>query len=220
MNQTKLILSVGVVALALVPAASAAPKPPKAPAPTGNPTLLAAPNPVVAGRILTLSGNLSGAKNSGKAVNLFADGFPYDTFVKVGSATTNANGDYQLTLKPTLNTRYQARQGANQSALVTVLVRPAVSLKLSDYTPRRGQRVRFSGRVCPQHDGTTLAIQRRSGGRYKTIARTTLAHIAGSTCSSFRRTLRIRSTGRFRAVIAAHADHATGLSRSRVARVH
>jgi hypothetical protein len=220
MNRTAPALSVVAVLLALAPAAAAAPKPPKPPKPTGNPTLLAAPNPVVAGRTLTLSGKLSGANNSGKTVNLFADPFPFDSFTNVGSATTNANGDYQLTLKPILNTRYQARQGANQSALVTVLVRPAVSLKLSDYTPKRGQRVRFSGRVCPEHDGASLSIQRRSGGKYRTVARTTLRDVAGSTCSSYRRSLRVRRDGRYRAVIGTHSDHATGLSRSRVANAH
>jgi hypothetical protein len=80
--------------------------------------------------------------------------------------------------------------------------------------------VRFSGRVCPQHDGSAISIQRRSHGTYRTIAHATLKHVAGSTCSSYRRTLRIHRDGRFRAVLARHADHATGLSRPRVARVH
>jgi hypothetical protein len=104
--------------------------------------------------------------------------------------------------------------------VVTVLVRPKVSLKLSDYTPRRGRRVRFSGRVCPQHDGSTLAIQRRYSTAYRTVRRTTLRDVSGSTCSSYRRTFRVKRDGRYRAVIGRHADHAAGISRSRLADVH
>jgi len=169
---------------------------------------------------VTLSGKLKGANNSGVTVNLFSDPYPFATAAPDGSATTNAAGDYQLTRRPKVNTRYQTRKGAEQSAVVQVLVRPAVSLKLSDYTPRRGQRVRFSGRVCPQHDGSSLSIQRHYSTGYRTVARTTLKDIVGSTCSSYRRTFRVRRDGRFRAVIGKHADHATGLSRSRVEHVH
>jgi hypothetical protein len=218
MNKTTLALSAAVAALGVVPFTADAAKPP--PSPSGNLTLAGAPNPVRFGSELTLSGKLSGNKNSGATVNLFADPFPYDSFTKAGSATTNLNGDYQLTQKPVVNTRYQARKGGEQSAIVTVLVRPAVSLALSDYTPKRGQRVRFSGRVCPQHDGSGLSIQRRYSSGYRTVARTTLKDIVGSTCSSYRRTFRVNRDGRYRAVIGAHADHATGISRSRVARVH
>jgi hypothetical protein len=218
MTPTKIALFLGLATLALGPLAAAdAAKPPKQP---GNLSLSAAPNPVKYGGQVTFSGKLTGPNNSGQTVNLFSDPFPYGNFAAAGSATTNANGDYQLGLKPTVNTRYEARKGGEKSSVVTVLVRPAVSLKLSDYTPRRGQRVRFSGRVCPQHDGSSLSIQRHYSTGYRTVARTTLKDIVGSTCSSYRRTFRVRRDGRFRAVIGSHADHATGLSRSRVEHVH
>ena len=189
---------------------------------TGNLTLTATPNPVVSGRTLTLSGKLTGQNNSGQVVNIFADPFPFadNGFTPAGGPTTNATGDYQLTLKPTINTRYQARRGNEASGIVNVLVRPAVSLRLSDYTPKRAQRVAFAGRVCPQHDGSRLSIQRRYSTGYRTVARTTLKDIAGSTCSSYRRVFRVYRDGRFRAVIGSHADHATGVSRSRVANAH
>lgn len=221
MNRTTLALSAAVAALGVVPFAADAAKPPKPPySLPGKLTLVAAPNPVKFGRSVTLSGKLSGPNSSGKVVNIFADPFPYDTSTKVASPTTNAKGDYSTTQKPTVNTRYQARQGGEQSAVVTVLVRPAVSLRLSDYTPKRGQRVRFRGRVCPQHDGSRLSIQRRYRTGYRTIRKTTLRDIPGSTCSSYRKTIRIFRDGRFRVVIRAHSDHARGVSPSRVARVH
>lgn len=204
----------------MAPLAADAAKPPKAPKAPGNLTLAASPNPVRYGRSVTLSGRLNGPKNANQAVNVFADPYPYATLNKVASASTNATGDYSLTQKPTKNTHYQARQGANQSAVVTVLVRPTVSLRLSDYTPKRGQRVRFSGRVCPQHDGSTLAIQRRYSTGYRTVRRATLRDIPASICSSYRRTFRVYRDGRYRAVIGSHADHAAGISSSRLANVH
>ena len=222
MNRTRLALALGSAALAVTPMtaeAAKAPKPPK-PGAGGKLTLAATPNPVKYGSAVTLSGKLNGANNNGQAVTLQADPFPFDVFKNVASATTNATGDYQATQKPTVNTRYLAKQGSNTTAPVTVLVRPRVSLRLSDYTPKRGQRVSFSGRVCPQHDGSTLLIQRRFSTGYRTVAKTRLRDIPGSTCSSYKRTLRIYRDGRFHTAIAAHADHASGVSASRVANAH
>src|SRR3954463_6785120 len=221
MNRTTLARSAAVAALGVVPFAAHAAKPPKPPKSSpGNLTLAATPNPVKFGRSVTLSGKLTGPNNSGKPVSLLADPFPYNTFTKVTTASTSATGDYSTTQKPSVNTRYQGSQGGNQSGIITVLVRPAVSLRLGDYAPKRGQRVLFSGRVCPQHDGASLSIQRRYRRGYRTIRKTTLRDVPGSTCSSYRKTLRVFRDGRFRTVIGSHADHAKGISRSRVARVH
>ncbi len=187
--------------------------------PTGKLSLNAQPNPVLSGRTVTLTGKLTGANNSGQKVTLRSDPFPFDMFGDVGTATTDANGDFTFAQKPKLNTRYVARSGPDESAPVTVAVQPRVGLRLSDYTPRRGQSVRFFGRVCPQHNGSTLAIQRRFSTGYRTVRRATLRAIPGSGCSSWTRTLRVRRTSRYRAVIGAHADHIRGVSRTRVARV-
>jgi hypothetical protein len=219
MNKTKIIIALGLAALGLVPAAAAAPKPPK-PGPGSTLSIAAKPSPVVFGRSTLVAGKLVGTNVAGQTVTLRSDPFPFDKLSNAGTVVTNATGDYAFTQKPTVNTRYQTRVGSVQSAIITVLVRPAVSLRLSDYTPKRGQRVRFAGRVCPERDGAVLAIQRRSSGKYKTIAHATLKDIPGTPCSSYRRTLHIHRDGRFRAVIARGSDHATGLSHPRVARVH
>lgn len=182
-------------------------------------SLIATPNPVLSGRDLSLSGRLTGEKIADQKVTLRSDPFPFDGFGNAGNATTNASGDFLLVQKPNVNTRYQARKGQAESAIVTVLVRPSVSLRLSDSTPSVGQRVRFSGRVCPEHDGTSVAIQRRSGGRFRTVRRAVLRDVAGSGCSSYRRVLRVARDGRFRTVIAGHPDHARGVSAARRANV-
>jgi hypothetical protein len=219
MNLKAAAFGLGAIALAIGPTATVAAKPPK-PGPGSTLSIAAKPSPVVFGRSTLVSGRLVGSNAAGQTVTLRFDPFPFDKFSNAGTIVTSATGDYAFTQKPAVNTRYQTRVGNVRSAIITVLVRPAVSLHLSDSTPKRGQRVRFSGRVCPQHDGSALSIQRRSHGKYRTIAHATLKHVAGSSCSSYRRTLRIRRDGRFRAVLARHADHATGLSRPRVARVH
>jgi hypothetical protein len=186
---------------------------------SGNLTLAAQPATIVLGRSTTLSGKLTGSNNSGRQVTLRSDPFPFGSFDNAGTATTNAQGDYSLTQAPSANTRYQARSGNEESAIVTVLVRPTVSLRLSDPTPARGQRVRFSGRVCPEHDGSRVALQRRTRTGFRTVARATLRDIAGSTCSRYGRGMRVSRDGTYRAVIRGHVDHATGISRRRRANV-
>ncbi|HZI91580.1 MAG TPA: hypothetical protein VFD31_08130 [Thermoleophilaceae bacterium] len=219
MKRSTALAAAALATACAIPATAPAQKPPK-PAPGAvSLTLGAAPNPVLAGRILTLSGRLTADKMANQKVDLTSDPFPFDKLGKAGTATTNAAGDFQLIQRPTANTRYQARKGQGESAIVTVLVRPRVGLRLSDSTPSAGQRVRFSGRVCPEHDGTTMAIQRRSGGRFKTIRRTVLRDVPGSTCSSYRHLLRVRADGSYRTVIRGHADHARGASPVRSANV-
>jgi len=207
MRRTTVLATVALATAAILPATvGAAPKPP------ATLTLSAAPNPVVAGGNLTLTGKLTDDKLADQKITLLSDPFPFDTFTPAGTAMTNATGDFSLIQRPTVNTRYQARKGGTETAIVTVLVRPKVGLRLSDSTPAAGQRVRFAGRVCPEHDGTNVAIQRRSGGRFKTIRRVTLRDVPNSTCSSYRRVIRVRADSSYRTVIGGHADHARGVS--------
>jgi hypothetical protein len=200
-----------------VPAAVTAQKPPKQP---GHLSLSAAPNPVKFGASVTISGKLTGPSKPGKEVTVSEDPFPYDGFTRVGTASVDSQGDYSFARSPTVNTRYQARQGGLESEIVTATVSPRVTLRVGDRTPAAGKRVRFSGRVCPQHDGTSLAIQRRSAAKRWRTVRRVVAGDAGDQCSIYSRRVRVRRDGVYRTLFAADADHAAAASRARRIDVH
>ena len=172
------------------------------------------------GGSVTLSGKLTGAKINGRNVRVEQDPFPVGGFDNAGSATTNASGDWSLVVKPTSTTRYRAGVGKADSPALDVLVRPSLTLKLSDRTPRRGQKVRFSGQVCPEHDTVGIQLQRRSKSGWRTVASPVLADVPGAPCSSFARRLRVRRDGAYRVRFPGDADHAAGNSRVRRANAH
>jgi len=190
----------------------------------GNLSLGADPNPVVFGRTAALAGRLTGPNNSGQTITLQRDRFPYEgTFVTGATATTNSAGYFSFTGRPPVNTRYRVRRGGVLGPTVTVGVRIRVSRRVSDATPRRGQRIRFRGRACPQHDGALVGIQRFSGTlrRYRTIRRTRLRNIVGSRCSRYSRRFRVFRDGTYRVKVRTpHGDHLSGFSRRRRIDVH
>jgi hypothetical protein len=207
--------------IALVAAAGAsAQKPPKPPKQPHGLSLAATPNPVKFGRSVTLVGRLTGPSKSSKTVSLWEDPFPFDHFTNVATASSDAQGDVSFQRSPAVNTNYQARQGGVESSTVTVSVSPRLSLRVSDRTPAAGKRVRFSGRICPQHDGTSLKIQRRvAPKKWRTVRRVTTTD-AGEECSTYARRLRVRRDRVFRTFFAADQDHAAAASRRRRIDVH
>jgi hypothetical protein len=158
-----------------------------------NITIGATPTTIKFGKSATLSGKLTGS---------------------------NTSGEWTFGVTPTANTRYRARSGNADSKTVDVLVRPAIRLRLSDRTPAKGQRVRFFGRLCPEHDGLHVALQRRFGHQWRTLRRPELKDIPGSTCSKYSKRLRVRRDSAYRTRFLGDADHTAGNSRVRVARVH
>jgi hypothetical protein len=211
---TVLVLSVA------VPAAVTAQKPPKQPKQAGQLSLSGAPNPVKFGKSVTISGKLTGPGKANKDVTLSEDPFPVDDLTRVGTATVDDQGNYSFVRSPTVNTRYQTRQGGLESEILTVSVSPRVSLRVGDRTPAAGKRVPFSGRVCPQHDGASLAIQRRRAPkRWRTVAQVVAAD-AGDECSTYSRRRRVRRDGVYRTFFSGDADHAAASSRARRIDVH
>jgi hypothetical protein len=211
-------------ATALVPIAVAgAAKPPRA----GQLTLGASVKVITFGQRDVLSGQLQGSKAAGITVDLQQQPAPFTSgFKNVAGASvkTDASGKFSFTVQPGLTTRYRAVAKASPTTMspeLTLPVRFRVTLRLSDYTPRRGQRVRFSGVTAPAHDGALVNIQRRiSTGRWRTVRQTTLKHAATGDRSTYSTRIRIRSTARYRSRVLHDSLHATGTSRSKRARVH
>ena len=214
------------IAAAGAPAAKPPPKPPKPPGGGANAiTLAAKPNPLSFGGFVTLSGRLTGSSNGGTTVTLQADPYPFadNDFTDKGTKVTAANGSYSFAQAPGLNTRYRVVASTSPkvtSPVVTVSVSYRVGLSVSDSTPRRGTRVRFSGSVGPRKDGSTAFIQkRRSDGRFATVARATLT--AGTaTRSVYSKRLLVSSSGIYRVRVSGDVSHVAGNSRTRTLTVH
>ena len=208
-------IALAATGLTVVPIADGA----KPPTQNKSLTVAAAPNPVVFGRVISVSGRLSGSNHAGQTVSLQSDPYPYDRYAAVGTAVTGSHSDVAFSQRPQVNTRYKLRQGPTESIVLNVLVRYRVSLGVSDSTPLAGRRVRFSGRACPTHDGGAVAIQRRtSTGAWRTAKRTTLR--SATRCSTYAARLRVRRDATYRTAVAGDAGHARGISAPRRIDVH
>ena len=209
----RLIAAAAIALLLVIAATSQAQKPPKA----GSVTLKASADSVTYSTPVTLTGKVKGAK-AGVVVSLERRAADATAFVPAGTATTDGTGSYTFTQRPAKSSVFRATAATTPpatSADTPVAVAPLVGLKVSDATPRKGQRVRFSGTVRPQHDGTRVAIQRKKADGTWATVKTAVLRDAGSAFSRYSKRFRIRRTSTYRTVIAAHADHAEGVSRER-----
>jgi hypothetical protein len=215
-RRAALLGAIGALAVALVAGALAsAAKPPKPPKPkpppgggAGQLSISASPGVVVFGNGSTVSGQLSGVPSAvGTALTLDQAPYPFRSFNRLATGTTGGGGAYSFAVTPSSNTRYRVTAQTSPpttSAEVDVLVKMRVSIRAS------GSRV--SGLVSPAHDGDPIALQRRVGHGYRTVAARRLAD-AGTAHSSYRFT--VHRAGVYRTRVPADADHLTGTSSSR-----
>ena len=188
-----LLAAATIAAALLISATGLAQKPPKA----GSVPLKASP-PVTYSTPVTLTGKVKGAK-AGVVVSLERRAADATAFVPAGTATTDGTGTYTFTQRPAQSSVFRATAATTPpatSADTPVAVAPLVGLKVSDATPRKGQRVRFSGTVRPQHDGTRVAIQRKKADGTWTTVKTPLLRDAGSAYRVIKR-FRIRRSSTY-----------------------
>ena len=201
-RRSLLVISAAALMAASLPVvASATHKPGHRPGAGGvDLTIAAKPTTIVFGGATVISGRLRGANNAGRTVALRADGYPFNVGDAVVARTqTSSNGSYSFTHRPDRNTNYQVTVGAVGSERVRV-------------------NVRFRGRACPESDGATVSIQRRtSTGRYRTVRRTRLR--AATRCSTYSRRMRVYRDGTYRATVD-DAARARGYSRGRFLNAH
>lgn len=190
-----------VIALACVLVEPAVGKPP---APSAV-TVAATPNPVVFGSSSTITGQVTGKKASGAAVELQSQSFPYSSpFSVVARTTADATGHYSFKVIPGLNTLYRVLAKAAPAATspnVLVKVRVRVTLGVGTTRPVSGQLVRFSGFVLPAYNGKLVQIQRKTATGWKTVARAKLLAakpLRGIARSKYSKRLRIRRSGSYR----------------------
>ena len=212
MNQKLKLIPLVVLAGAIAPAAVVAQKVEQ------KLSISAAPKVVSFGGDLKVTGQLTGGDArdiSGQNITLQADPFPYEgKFERLDAVDTTDTGAYSFTIKPTVNAKYRTTaKGGVQSAEVTVPVKVAVTRKVSDTTPKKGARVKFSGTVAPPHDGRVARIQRRTASGWKNISKVRLVD-GGDIVSKYSKRVRIYKSGAYRVKFnPADGDHATGFSR-------
>jgi hypothetical protein len=195
--------------------------------PGGNAVTIAAnPATITFGRAAALSGQVVGPNNAGAKLTLqsrpaFPAGAP---FTDAATGTTDAAGNYTFAVAPLVNSDYQVVAKTKPDAtspVQRVNVRWALTLKLSDSTPKRGTRVRFSGRVRPADAGASALIQRRTKtGKFRTVATALLKPSTTAGESVYSKRLRIKSSGVYRVRVPGNGEHARATTRKRRIRVH
>jgi hypothetical protein len=187
-------------------------------------TIAAKPSNVLFGRATAITGQVVGADAADVQVTLEGRAFGTTDFTNVDNGRTDAAGNYSFGVVPLANTEYQVVAKTKPDAtspIQKVRVRFAVTLALSDATPRRGARVRFSGVVRPGRDNTAVLIQRRGAkGKFRTVKTALLTPGAAAGESQYSKRLRIRRSGVYRVRVPRDAQHAVGTSKRRRIVVH
>jgi hypothetical protein len=94
------------------------------------PVTISASKPVVTyGATVTLSGKIADHA-AGQTVNVLAEPTGSTSFSTLGSVTTTTGGSWSDSVKPTVQTAYEASWLSNTSQPVTVKVRPMITLAL------------------------------------------------------------------------------------------
>jgi hypothetical protein len=172
--------------------------------------LNAAPNPVVFGGATTLAGNLSGTGNSGRAVQLQQNPFPFTSgFTNVGNAQiTDAQGNFSFALlSVALTTQYRVlvtNSPSIVSPIATVSVQVVVRTSVTHRHVKRGRKVRFSGTVRPAATNVPLAIQKLASDHktWVTIAGS-ITRPGGQGFAVYGKTIRIKRGGSYRIYVGA-----------------
>ena len=149
----------------------------------------------------TISGAVSNAQ-AGENVTVEAQECGKPTAVRLGSATTAANGAWSMAVKPTVNTIYQVRWKTTASSKLEVKVAPRVVLV-------RLRAGRFSARVTATQSfvGKYVVLQLYSAARRRWLAlkrvvlRTAGAPVGGAITSRAGVTSRVQRRTRLRLVL-------------------
>lgn len=159
------ILAIAGAALCAAPAAAAPP----------SLSLKAAPTQLTYGAASTMSGVLATGK-TGQTIDIQAQECGQGAFKKVATATTTTGGSFSASVKPTMNTAYQAKEKGSTSPTVTVKVSPLVAVK-------KLARGKFSVSVTAAQSftGKYVVFQRLRRLKWVTLKKVTLKSVATTT---------------------------------------
>jgi hypothetical protein len=135
------------------------------------PVTISASAPVVTfGGTVTLSGKIAD-HTAGQAVTVLAEPSGSSSFSTLGSITTTAGGNWSDTVKPTIETAYEASWMNQTSRSVTVNVRPMITLTLVNLATGS-----FSTKVtgARSFQGKFALVQRVSSTGVTTMKKVTL----------------------------------------------
>jgi hypothetical protein len=184
--------------------------------------LLASPNPVVYGGVVSLAGTLTGPEVAGKEVALEGKAYPFTgPFQQIGNTVvTTPQGGFSFLFSFLITQQLRVVSQAKPSVVSPTIVE-SVALAATLHVRRSHRhpgRFRFTGRVTPARVGNAVLIQRRSHKRWKTV-RIALTRARTAAYSGFSRRLRLHRGGRFRAVVRTiGGDYVDGVTRT--VRVH
>ena len=134
---------------------------------------------VVYGGSVTLAGKVSNAK-SGENVDVFAEPSGQSSFASLVTVQSTSGGHWSTSVKPTIETMYEAKWKGQLSSTVTVKVRPAITLTLSSVSGAMGT---FSTKVTAARSlaGKFVLVQRLVSTGVTTVKKVTLDSSSAAT---------------------------------------
>jgi hypothetical protein len=165
--------------------------------------ILASPNPVTFGGLVTVQGTLSGTGNANRVVVLQANPFPYASgFQSVGNpGLTLANGEFKfVALNQEQSTQFRVITTTNPR-VVSPVTTENVAVRVSSHVARTKRHgfARIYGTVTPAVIGAQIGVLRIAQG-HGILAGGTVTKPLNATSSRFSRVVRVKK-GAYRVLV-------------------
>jgi hypothetical protein len=165
--------------------------------------ILASPNPVTFGGLVTVQGTLSGTGNANRAVVLQANPFPYTSgFQSVGNpGLTLPNGEFKfVVLNQEQSTQFRVFTTTN-TPVISPVTTENVAVRVSSHVARTKRRgfARIYGTVTPAVVGAQVGVLRIAQGR-GILAGGTVVKPGNAISGKFSRVVRV-SKGAYRVLV-------------------
>jgi phospholipase C len=168
-----LLVSIGLVAVALAIVALEASAAVGAPVDVVRVTSFARPNPTVADAPVLIAGRVMRTHNHRVSVSLWRQLPGRRQFHRMLRTTTTRSGRYAIVIPAGViatNQRWLVRSHGVRSRVHKLSVRALVTLAASDTNPTVGDPVTLSGSVSPAHAGQRVLIEQRTKAHWRVIA--------------------------------------------------